>query len=183
MANPAIAPQELTLEERIKLDGATHRITIDYTDLTDTAGTAKTLAVLPYQARDILRLKGWDAATLFDGGSTSDLTIKLGHNGATIDDDDSLLEAVSCHADGTYFVGGAAKSAADTVDQTFATPEATVVNSLRALFNGLQAQEAGNLEVICTSTGANLSTLTQGRVYLYVQRIRLNDGALRGILG
>lgn len=178
MASPAIAPIELSLEERIKLDGATHKIVVDYTDLTDTAGTAKTLVLLPYLARDIVRLKAWDLVKTFDGGATSELTVKLGWNG-TVDDDDGLLLATSIHEDATEILGGASKANTATTDTTFGQQELDVLDSLRALFNGLQAQDAGNIEAVFTSTGANLSTLTQGRVVFYIQRLRLTDSHLR----
>lgn len=179
MASPAIAAQELMLEERIKFDGATHRIVIDYTDLTDTAGTAKTLQVLPYIARDIVRLKVFDLVKPFDGGSTSALNVIAGWNGGSVDDANGLLEATELHADATEILAGAPNADASTVDGTYGAQEQAVIASLRALFAGLQAQEAGNIELVFTATGANLTALTQGKLFLYLQRIRLSDATVR----
>jgi hypothetical protein len=178
MASPAIAIQQLTLEEQVKT-GASHRAIVDYTDLTDTAGTAKTLVLMPYQARDLIRLAGFDLVKTFEGPSVTSLTAWLGWNGSSVDDANGLLESTELCAVGTEILGGAPKADASTVDTSFGQPETDVINSLRALFNGLQAQEAGNIEIVLTSTGANLTVLTQGKLFVYLKLTRFNDPALR----
>lgn len=178
MATPALAPVPLQLEERIKT-GASHRIQIDFTDLTDTAGTAKTLIVFPYIARDLIKDAWFDLVNPFVGTSITNLVFKFGWNGASVDDDNGLIESTEIASAGTEILAGRGRVDAGTVDGTYGSAEAAVINSLRALFEGLQAQEAGNLEVVFTATGANLSALTAGRLYLYFNRIRPTDSALR----
>lgn len=161
MAYPAIAIQELSLEERVKT-GCSHRAIIDYTDLTDTAGTAKTLVLLPYQARDLFNVAFFDLVSGFVGPSITNLTIELGWNGAAVDDPNGLIEAAELATAGTEILAG------DATGVAFATKR-----------TGFAAQEAGNIEAVLTSTGANLSVLTAGKVFVYLNRVRLNDSALR----
>lgn len=170
---------DLGLEEQIKLGGRNRRLEINYTDLNDTAGTAKTLVVDPYIARDLIRNAIFDRVTSFDGPSITSLVFKFGWNGASVDDDNGLIESTEICDAGTEILAGGGRVDASTVDSTFAQAEADVLNSLRAIFAGLQAQEAGNLEIVFTSTGANLSALTAGRLLIYYSKLRLNDAALR----
>jgi hypothetical protein len=186
MANPAIAIQELSLEERVKT-GCSHRAIVDYTDLTDTAGTAKTLVLLPYVARDIFNFAMFDLVTPFDGTSTTSLTMWVGHNGASVDDADSLIRSVELHNDATEILAGCGNGepvATDTVDETYSTAESTVLASCRTQINAINvrrfaAQEAGNIEAVFTSTSANLTDLLTGKVFIYLNRIRLSDSHLR----
>ena len=179
MANPAKAPVDLGLEEQIKLGGRNRRIEVNYTDLTDTASTSKTLVVDAYQARDIIRNACFDRVTSFDGPSITSVVFKFGWNGASVDDDNGLIESSEVCDAGTEILAGGGRVNNSTVDSTFAQAEADVLNSLRALYEGLQAQEAGNLELVVTSSGANLSVLTAGRLLIYYSKLRLNDVALR----
>lgn len=178
MANPARAIEQLTLQEQIKT-GASHRIVVDYTDLTDTAGTAKTLVVFPYIARDLIKDAWFDRVKTFDGTSISSLVFKFGWNGASVDDDNGLIESTEISDAGTEILAGRGRVDPSTVDGTYGAAEAAAVNSLRALFEGLQAQEAGNLELVFTSTGANLSVLTTGKLHVYFKLVRPSDSALR----
>jgi hypothetical protein len=133
----------LSLEERIKT-GCSHRAVIDYTDLTDTASTAKTLVPLALAARDIISFAWLDLVKTFDGGATSTMTLSFGVTSATT----TFINAAVVHQDGTEILS-------------------SVGTGTR-----YAAQAAINLEVVCTATGANLTALTQGRVHLYFNLIR-----------
>lgn len=173
--------QLLSLEERIK-SGCSHVAVIDYTDLNGTAGTSKTLT--PFStglARDIVSWAWFDLVTPFDGGSTSNLTIKFGYNGASVDDDDAFIDAQSIHLDSTEILAGAGKIDTSTVDGTYGSQEQAVIESLRARVNKYAAQETFSLEAVFTSSGANLSELTTGALRLYFNVIRPSE--LRGING
>ena len=163
----------LAIEERVRTK-CSHLAIVDFSDLTDTAGVAKTFQVFPYIARDIVDFAFFDLVKTFDGGATSDLTVKFGHNGVSVDDDDSLIEAKSIHEDATEILADAGSIAGTTVDGTYGTEEAGVIGSLRAR-RAIAFQEAGNLELILTATGANLTALTQGRLHVYFNVIRPTD--------
>lgn len=173
----------LSIQERITT-GASHKVVITYEDLTDTAGTAKTL--VPFtdgQARDIVNNVRFDLVTPFDGGSTSALALDFGYNGASVDDADAFIDAVEIHKDATEILaslGVPAAPATDTVDGTYGTEESTVITSLRNTINFLRAreyaaQETFQLEAVFTATGANLDTLTTGEVHIYFNLVRLAD--------
>lgn len=149
---------ELGLEERI-LTGASHCVRIDHVKLAETAGTAVTLTVGSAVARDQVSNAWFDLVTPFDGGATSELTLKFGYDlAAGTDDDDAFIAATSVHLDATEIL-------------------ASVGTGLRYAF-----LEAGDLEVVFTATGANLSTLTAGQVNLYFDWIPVTK-KLRGING
>ena len=131
--------------------GYSHRFEIPYTDLTGTAGTSLTIALMAYVAGQGLIGAASKIVTNFDGGATSELTIKVGWNGGTTDDDDGAIEARSVHADATYITYG------DGTGAAFATKR-----------TGYYPLDAGNYEVVFTSTGANLTALTQGEVHIYL---------------
>ena len=173
---------ELPLEERIKTK-CSHLAVVSYADLVATAGTAKTLQVFPYIARDIVDFAFFDLVKTFDGGATSELTVQFGHNGVSVDDADSLIPAKSIHEDGTEILadaGGATAVDAGTVDGTYGAEEAAAINSMRVSLNQVLArrlafQEAGYLELVFTSTGANLTALTQGLIHVFFNVIRPTD--------
>lgn len=185
---------KLPLEERVST-GCSHALRLvvaEVLTLASAAGatTALTINVKTYQARDIVNLAFFDLVTPFDGGATSGLTLKFGYNGATVDDDDAFIAARSIHVDATEIfadAGGLTAVATDTVDSTYGSAEATVLESLRTTVNEVRArrffaaQEAGTFQLILTSTGANLSALTTGEVVLYFNVIRPTE--LRGING
>lgn len=184
----------LMLQEQVKT-GCSHALRLKVEDilvLAAAAGatTSLTIDVAPYIARDIVNLAFYDLVTPFDGGATSELTLKFGYNGASVDDDDAFIAARSIHADATEILADAGSVTAigtETVDGTYDADTATVINATRVTVNELRArrffaaQEAGTLQIVLTSTGANLSTLTAGEVVLYFNQIRPTD--LRGING
>jgi hypothetical protein len=157
------------------LRSATHEAVIKYTDLSGTAATSltQTLAeAMPAGTR--LAYVGHQVDTLFDGGATSELTAKIGWDLASgTDDDDGLMAATSLHADATYVKYGPAAVAdvdSSTVDNTYGQAENDVVTSARSklntiLKNGFKVfNDTADLEIVWTSTGANLTALTQGQV-------------------
>lgn len=161
--------------------GATHEYIVQYTDLTDTASTAKTLTAASLAIGTRMALVGFQVDTLFDGGATSELTVKAGWDlGTGTDDDDGLLGATSIHADATYVKFAPAAEAdvnSSTVDGTYGTEESNVISSNRTKVNVLLKSgpkvfnDTAALNFIFTSTGANLSTLTQGKIRFF---LRLN---------
>lgn len=163
----------LSNEERIKTR-CSHLAIVDFSDLTDTAGAAKTFQVFPYIPRDIVDFAFYDLVQTFDGGATSDLTVQFGYNGVSVDDADSLIEAKSIHQDGTEILADAGSIAGTTVDGTYGTEEAAVIGSLRAR-RAIAFQEGGNLELVFTATGGNLTALTQGLLHVYYNVIRPTD--------
>lgn len=180
---------ELSLEERVKT-GCSHLAVVDFTDLNTTAGTGKTLTFFNYVARDLLGRLKMDLVTPFVGASITNLTVKVGYNGATVDADDAFLALTELAGVATEILAANSTPAAvdtTTVDQTYSTEESTVINSLRTVVNklrgalGLAAQETGTVEAVFTSTGANLTALTAGRVKFFFDVLRITD--LRDING
>ncbi len=173
----------LSIEESVKT-GCSHLAIVDFTDLNGTAGTGKTLTFFTYAARDVLGRLIMDLVTPFVGASVTNLTVKVGYNGATVDDDDAFLPLTELAGVATEILAATSTPAAvdtTTVDQTYSTEESTVINSLRTVVNnlraalGLSAQEAGTIEAVFTSTGANLTALTAGRVKFYFKALTLLD--------
>lgn len=160
--------------------GASHEYVVQFTDLNSTASTSKTLTAcddLPAGTR--IALVGHQVDTLFDGGATSELTVKVGWDlGSGTDDDDGLLAATSIHADATYVKFGPPAVAdvdSSTVDTTYGQQEADVITSTRSkldteLKKGFKVfNDTADLNFIFTSTGANLTALTQGRVRFFLR--------------
>lgn len=170
---------ELGLEERVKC-GRSHMAIIDFTDLNTTAGTGKTLQLAPYIARDILERGAFDLVTPFQGASITSLTAALGWNGATTDLANGLFEAKELCVDATEILADAGSIDGSTTDGTYGSQELAVLNSLRNR-QAYAAQDAGNVEIVFTASGANLTALTVGRVRVFFNKIRLAD--LRGING
>jgi hypothetical protein len=178
---------ELTLEERIKT-GCTHLAEIDYTDLAAAgATTAVTLDLATYVARDCVTHALFDLVTPFDGGATSALALKVGFDGATVDDDDAFIQSEELHLDATEVlasVGVPPAVATDTVDGTYGNEERDVIISLRNVVESFRARrkafvEAGKIQAIFTATGGNLNALTVGKVRIYFNKVRLTG--IRGI--
>jgi len=136
--------------------GWTHVFVIPFTDLNTTAATTKTITLLSLAVGDIVRNAAFCLTTPFDGGATSALSLDVGHNGATVDDPDSLLDAYEIHLDATEILAGDANGAA------FAT-----------LRTGFAPQEAADIEALFTATGGNLTLLTQGEIRIYLNVSRL----------
>lgn len=157
----AIALKELLQAERIAT-GCSHMLRVLATDLAAAAlaagsTTSHVLTVKTYIARDIFDRCYFEMPTGFVGASVTNLTAKIGHNGASVDDDDSLLAATELATAGTEILASAGTG------------------------TRFAAQEAGNIELTFTSTGANISVLTSGEVIFYLNCVRLPD--LRGING
>jgi hypothetical protein len=138
--------------EEAAISGFTHKAVISYTDLTALGAVASgAVAILPYTAGTLIRAAAFKLATAFDGGATSALTIDVGHNGATTDDDDSLINGIEVHADATEILYQDGNGAA------FAT-----------LRTGYAALDAGNIEATFAATGGNLNVLTTGEIHIYL---------------
>lgn len=157
------------------LRGATHEAIFDYTDLSGTAGTSLTSTLAAAMvAGTRISFVGWQLDTDFDGGSTSSLTAAIGWDlGSGTDDADGLLAAVELHADGTEVQYGPVAIAdlpTTTVDETYATPESTVLTDVRTKLNTLLKNgpkvfnDTADLEIAWTAVGANMTELTQGKV-------------------
>lgn len=72
-----------------------------------------------------------------------------------------------------------------TVDETYATPESTVLTNLRSYVNQMIGQRkvitsAVDVLATFTATGANLSALTAGRVVILAQVVDLSKYDARG---
>lgn len=161
--------------------GWTHKWIVDFAGLVaagETTGVTLELKA-SIAARSFIERIDYNLITSFDGGATSELTLKLGYDLASgTDDDDAFLAAASLHADSTPVptrVSPAAAIDTSTVDQTYATEESTVLASLRTEVNKLLQtvrrffNVAWDFEAVFTATGANMSTLTQGEVHIYAR--------------
>jgi hypothetical protein len=137
----------LTHEVPQGLLGATHRLTILYTDLSSTAATSLTTQILPVTASTTLPADTLidvmlvNVVTAFVGTSISALTLKLGDGS---DDDRFLTAALTDLLTATsrgvrLSTGNYCFTAADTVDGIF------------------------------TATGANLTALTAGQVDIWLK--------------
>lgn len=169
--------------EEAAATGWTHKWIVTAADLVAAgATTAATLELAPgVAARSKIENIDWNLITAFDGGATSELTLKLGYDLASgTDDDDAFLSAVSLHADSTAIVtrpNSLAVADASTVDGTYGAPEAAVIADLRTELNKLLQRVARwftvawDLEAIFTATGANLTELTAGEVHIYARLV------------
>ncbi len=176
MATPAILAIPLAQQEQVRTK-CSHVQVVPYTDLTDTAGTTKTLSIFSGVAKQGIGRVFFIIDTNFDGGSTSELTVKATLNYASSTDKD-LTGSISIHEDGTEIIASPAQIAdvaTDTVDGTYGTEESTVIASLRTKLNQvlarvpIMASEAWTLDLLFTSTGANLSTLTSGKLLVFFE--------------
>lgn len=164
---------ELTLEERVKT-GRSHMVVIDFNDFAGVASTGKTFQLLSYLPRDLIGRGAFVLADGFVGPSITNVTAKLGYNGATTDDDDGLIEAKELATAGTEIIADAGSIDASAIDATFGAPELAVLSSLRAR-QEYAPQDAGSIEIVFTATGANLSVLTAGVLRVFFNVIRLTD--------
>lgn len=143
---PVIALERLGNEERIKT-GCSHRAVVDYTDLTDTAGTSKVLTLKTLPAGAIVNAAFFDIVKPFSGGTISALTAKLGVTGS-----DATLKA-----NASIFTGAVSDGA----------------------FAGIYSAAAAiALLLTFTSTTDNLSSLTQGKLFVYFNEINVKDASL-----
>lgn len=121
---------------------------IDYADVAAASvSLAGTVSLFNYAANDVLGLGRIRATAYFDGGATSELTVKVGYNGTASDDDDAFVTATSIHADSGSKVLCATGAGTDNAA-------------------GKSMTEAGTVEAVFTSTGANLDAFTSGKVYI-----------------
>lgn len=147
----------LSNEEALKT-GFTHKSIITYTEVAAIgAATGGALVLAPYTAGTAFQAAAYKVVgTGFVGASVTNLTVKVGWNGATTDDDDGLIAASEICTAGTeilYLLGDGAAFAANKT--------------------GYVALDAGNIEATFTSTGANLSAMTAGEVHIYLKLVDL----------
>lgn len=135
--------------------GFSHRFEITYADLT-TASTAHTLNLATYTAGLGITAGAFRLVTGWVGASVTGLTMKIGHNGATTDDDDSIFEAVELCEAGTEIDFGDANGAAFATKRT-----------------GYFPLDAGTYQAIFTATGANINVCTAGEVHVYLTLVDL----------
>jgi hypothetical protein len=136
--------------------GSTHEVVIDYTDLSDTAGTGKTLTVtIP-------------AGSWVRGGAHV-LETDFTDGAATMS---SLVYTVGDDADADLYM-------TSTQVETTGTP---IVYKAPTPGSGAVARETGKvyagadtLDIAFTATGANLSTLTGGKLRYYFALVGLDD--------
>ena len=120
----------------------------------------------------------------FVGASITNLTVSVGVTAATTD----FLNAVEVCASTPAGAGQAAYSSISTttVDETYATPESTVLTNLRTWANQVINSRSKiltsstNLVATVTATGANLSALTAGRIVILAQVVDLSKFDARG---
>lgn len=171
--------------EMMARTGATHKFTVTYEDLADTAGTALTQTLFDDGLAGMdVQFVGHRVIRQFDGGATSELTVAIGYDLASgTDDADGFQAATSVHADGSpvdYTPVIIGDVATDTVDGTYGTEESTVIGSLRTKLNSALKQcrikfgEAFDIEAVWTATGANLTALTAGEVAFYFRIVDTN---------
>jgi hypothetical protein len=136
--------------------GFTHKVVITFADLTALGAVASgTVALATYTAGLGCTKAAFRLVTAFTGGATSALALDVGHNGATTDDPDSILDNYEVHSTGTEILFGDGNGA------VFAT-----------LRTGYYPLDAGTYEALFTATGGNLNALTAGEVNIY---LRLED--------
>lgn len=140
--------------------GFTHKAIVRHTDLTGTAATSKVETLLSgLTAGTLVQAAAFRLVTPFDGGATTNLALDVGWNlAAGTDDPDGLLDNYEIHVDATEVLAGDGNGAA------FAT-----------LRTGFAFQESGSIEALLTATGANLSALTTGEVWIYLSVVDLDN--------
>lgn len=131
----------------------THRIEIDFSDLS-AAATTKTLdLVTGLGVGDIVLGAAYKLETPFDGGATSALALDVGYDlAAGTDDPDAILDNYQIHLDSTEVLAGDGNGA------IFAT-----------LRTGYAFLESAKITALFTATGANLSELTAGKVIIWLE--------------
>lgn len=134
--------------EQSATTGFTHVARIKYTDLTDTADTAKTLELFNVGAGKIVRRAAHKVITEFDGGATSALNMTVGDGGDVDRFIGNGTTTVELHADDTV----------DTYSED--SGQGTVP---------YEYTSSDTVDAVFTSTGGNLSVLTQGEVEVYIQ--------------
>lgn len=143
-------------EQEASATGFSHKFVVPYTDLTGTAGLTLAVPLIAYTAGTLFDKAAYKLVTAFDGGATTNMALDVGHNGASTDDPDSLIDNYETHLDATEVAYGDGNGA------VFAT-----------LRTGYAALDAGNIEATFTAIGANLTALTQGEVHIYLHLVDL----------
>ena len=140
--------------------GFTHKAVITSADLVALGAVASgVVSLATYTAGLGCTKAAFRLVTAFDGGATSALALDVGHNGATTDDPDSILDNYEIHADATEVMYGDGNGA------IFAT-----------LRTGYFPLDAGTYEATFTATGGNLTLLTTGEVHIYLNIVDLATG-------
>lgn len=112
--------------------GWTHAIEIDFSDLSDTAGTTKTIAILSVALGDVVLAAGMRLNTAFDfsdAGITS-LLVELGIGGATA----AIMPQKQLAVDGTEILAFVTTAATATMPMTFEA--ADTIDALFTVANG-----------------------------------------------
>lgn len=180
---PTVIPLS-TIDARVT--GVSHLIKVPYTDLTDTAGTAKTLDLIAsIPANTLFQYRGHVLVTDFAGTSITELTVAVGYNLSSGTDDADAYQAATSICGAATEIDATPEEitdvATDTVDGTYGTEESTVIASLRTKLNALLKLQpvchnvAWDLEAVFTSTGANLDALTAGEVWFLVSAVSLDQ--------
>ncbi len=148
----------LSAEEK-RQSGYSHVIEIINTDL-NAAATAQTIdLVTGLTAGAIVTAAAMRLVTPFSGGAGSGLLLEVGWDlTAGTDDPDGFINDYEINLAGTEIL------AADGNGAAFAT-----------LRTGFAFQETGKITATFTATGANLSTLTAGKVAIFLSIFDLDD--------
>jgi len=155
--------------------------TIGYADLVAEGATTSAVATLldDLAARSEISNVVFSLPTPFDGGATSALVLDVGVTG----DDDAFIDNIEIHLDGTEIIASGptlSTISTTTVDETYATPESTVLTNLRTLANQILAKEpkvltaTTDLIATFTATGGNLNVLTTGEVNIFAHVVDLS---------
>lgn len=139
------------------ITGFTHKYTVSFRDLYTTAATSLAVVLDNYIPGQMLADAAYRIATNFDGGATSALTMKVGWNGGTTDDDDGAITSAQVHEDATEVPYGKANGA-----------------MVATLTSGYMPLDSGTWEALFTATGANLDALTSGSVHVYLKIVNMN---------
>jgi hypothetical protein len=142
--------------------GWTHRFKITNADLT-AAATTQTLQLIGtaqngLAAGDFVRSAAFYLPTAFSGGAATSLTMQVGWDYATGTDVPAGLIAASELLSAARIVAG------DATGSAFAT-----------LRTGFAAVEGADIEALFTATGANVSTITAGEVWVFLQISKLSS--------
>lgn len=137
--------------------GFSHKVEIDYTDLSKAALT-NTLQLFPRgsgtaRKGTLVEKVATRVDVEFDGGGTSSLTVQVGDG----NDVDRLLTSQEVHTDAT-------------------------VDTYKANASMHAYESADGIDALFTATGANLDALTQGKIEIYLLLRNLDDLAVPGPL-
>ena len=138
-----------------EIAGFTDSIRIKVADLS-AAATTETIN-LAVKAGTQVRNVAFKLHTAFDGGSTSNLTLQVGDG----TDTDAFISNSIIHADATEenFGPSVAGGVGGKLGKAFAAD--------------------GNINMLFTATGANISTLTAGDIEIFFNFVHLNEWADR----